>query len=128
MKRTLLTLATLILAMTALPACDTVNTYSSESQNITDAGLNNDAKVTNIRKSLVSGNLLHVQADITNTQDDDADINYKFEWYDAQGSKLDSPFDSFQRISIAPRETLTVSATATSPKATDFRLKLIEGQ
>ncbi len=128
MKPSLLMLAGLTLTLAGLAGCDTVNTYSSESQNITDSGLNDIARVTNIRKSVVSGNLLHVQADLTNTEDDNENINYKFEWFDAQGSKIDSPFDSFQRIQLAPRETITVSGTATSPKATDFKLKLIEGQ
>lgn len=121
-------LATTILALGALgmSGCDTVNTYSSESQNITDTGLANAARVTNIRKSIVSGDLLRVQVDVTNNDDDSEDFNYKVEWYDAQGNKLDSMFDSWQRLTLGAREMQTLTATATSPKATDFKLKLIE--
>ncbi len=128
MKASLLAMTVLALSAGALGGCDTVNTYSSESQVITDSGLSDIARVTNIRKSMVSGDLLRVQADLTNTEDDTEKVNYKFEWYDAQGNKLDSMFDSWQRITVGPRETLTLTGTATSPKATDFKLKLVEGQ
>lgn len=127
MKNTALVLIALAGLGLLAAGCDTVNTYTSETQNITDSELNDVARVTNVRKSRVSGDLLHVQVDIANIDDTDEVFNYKFEWFDAQGAKLDSPFDSWQRIQIAPRESLTVSATATSPRATDFKLKMILG-
>jgi uncharacterized protein YcfL len=128
MKKALLATAIMALGALTLSGCNTVNTYSSESQNITDVDLANTARVTNIRKSLVSGDLLRVQVDVTNIDDDSEDFNYKFEWFDAQGNKLDSMFDSWQRLSVSGRETLTVTGTATSPKATDFKFKIIDSQ
>jgi len=128
MKTTIPCLAALLMLGFVGTGCDTVNTYTSDSQNITDSELNDVARVTNIRKSRVSGDLLRVQADVVNTDDDDEVFNYKFEWFDADGNMLDSPFSNWQRLQIAPRESMTISGTATSPKATDFKLKLILGK
>ena len=128
MKTTIPCLFALLACGLLTAGCDTVNTYTSESQNVTDSELNDVARVTNIRKSRVSGDLLRVQADVVNTDDDDEVFNYKFEWFDAEGNMIDSPFSNWLRLQIGPRESITVSGTATSPKATDFKLKLILGK
>jgi uncharacterized protein YcfL len=128
MKTAIASLAAALMICVVLPGCDTVNTYTSDSQNVTDSELNDVARVTNIRKSRVSGDLLRVQADVVNTDDDDEVFNYKFEWFDADGNMIDSPFSNWMRLQIGPRESITVTGTATSPKATDFKLKLILGK
>lgn len=108
--------------------CSTINTYSTDQRLITDGWLASHAQINNIRSSRVSNNLLNIQADVRNLKSSGAEFNYKFEWIDETGSEIDSSVDVWKRKYIGPQEQITITGTATSPKATDFRLKLIEAK
>jgi uncharacterized protein YcfL len=93
---------------------------------ITDATLGGLIRIVSVNESTVSGNLKKVQVTLENAKNNTRRISYKFEWVDQDGMATNSVVQSWQSISFAGRETQTVSAVAISPKAVDFKLKLIE--
>jgi uncharacterized protein YcfL len=93
---------------------------------ITDASLGGLIRIVSVNESTVSGNLKKVQVTLENAKNNTRRISYKFEWIDQDGMATNSVVQSWQSLSFAGRETQTVSAVAISPKAVDFKLKLIE--
>ncbi len=93
---------------------------------ITDASLGGLIRIVSVNESTVSGNLKKVQVTLENAKNNTRRISYKFEWIDQDGMATNSVVQSWQSLSFAGRETQTVSAVAISPKAVDFKLKLVE--
>jgi len=96
----------------------------SDKRIITDAGLNDYAKVIGVNQTTVSGNILKIQVELRNTTRSAKRINYKFEWFDMDGMIVDSPTTMWKTEVIEAKETKTLTAVAPNPRAKDFRLKL----
>ena len=129
------------LAVTALAllfgGCQNVNTYENaesratptyvaDKRVVTDNTLAGTVRVVSINQATVSGNLLKIQATVENLKSSVRTVNYKFEWTDQDGMATNGIVQSWQPLVFAGRETLTVSSVAISPKAVDFKLKLVE--
>lgn len=93
---------------------------------ITDASLGGLIRIVSVNESIVSGNLKKVQVTLENVKNNTRRVSYKFEWIDQDGMATNSVVQSWQSLSFAGGETQMVSAVAISPKAVDFKLKLVE--
>ena len=100
--------------------------YISDKRVVTDNTLARTVRVVSVNQSTVSGNLLKIQATLENLKSNPRTILYKFEWVDQGGMALSSPTDSWKSLTIQGRDSVTVSSVATSPRAADFSLKLME--
>ena len=91
---------------------------------ITDLRLNDIAYVVEVDHAVSPGGLQRVQVKLTNTKSAVKNVNYRFQWFDAQGFALDD--EPTQVIVIEGGDTRAVQDTATSPNAVDWKLTLSE--
>jgi len=71
-------------------------------------------------KAVKRNHLLVVQAEITNTDDDNQQLFYRFKWFDASGFALAD--EAWKPLVLYAYQKQTLSAVAPSPQATDFKL------
>jgi uncharacterized protein YcfL len=127
--------ATAVLAF-ALAGCASVNTvepansaatpnYVNDKRVITSSSLNDIAYVKSVNQSIVSGNMLRVQANIQNMTAGVKNFSYQFQWFDNQGMAITSPAPIWHSVSIEGGQTIPVTETAPTPKAVDWRLSLL---
>jgi len=91
---------------------------------ITDLRLNDIAYVVEVDHAVSPGGLQRVQVKLTNTKAAVKNVNYRFQWFDAQGFALDD--EPTQVIVIEGGDTRPVLDTAPSPNAVDWKLTLSE--
>jgi uncharacterized protein YcfL len=120
-------------------ACESTNTYrpataSADEQAleriVTDADLNKRAFVESVNARRRHG-LLHVQVNLRNREagltwfnPEYRGFRYRFEWFDDQGVKVYNPTAGWKHHLLKAKEFTTISATAPSPEAVDWRLSL----
>lgn len=126
----------LALTLVLLTACSTtLNTVErsepvgqrqmvNDKRIITDAGLNRAVRIVGVNET--PGDFLKVQIELQNTTRSLKSFNYRFEWFDANGMQVNSPTSIYIPRQIEGKESLFISATAPTPSAKDFRVKLIE--
>ena len=117
-------LLALIAASLALCACDTVNTVERANPSA-NKKMVDYAYVAGINEAKTQGGLLKIQAEIVNRSSAYRNVNYKFEWFDSDGMAINSPNSVWISIPIEGGESRNISAVAPSPKAADFKLKLM---
>lgn len=121
----------------AAAGCQTVNTVEraesraaarviQDKRVTTDSSLKAKALVVDLRETTVGNGLLKVQAQLRNTTHHRKRFNYRFDWIDDAGMVIDTPMSSWKPFSLAGKESGFVAAVAPTPRAVDFRLKLIE--
>lgn len=125
--------------MTGLSACKTVNTVERaepigqatpvmDRRIETDGGLSKIARIVDVREATVSGDILKVQVDLLNTRSSAKRFNYKFDWYDLEGMRVDTALSTWQPQQIQGKEVITLTGIAPTPRAKDFKLKLQESR
>ena len=72
-------------------------------------------------------NPLKVQVKLENTTNSVKHFNYKFEWFDENGTFL-TQSALWRPCQIEGRETICLTAVAPTNKATNFKLKLLKGK
>ncbi len=80
-------------------------------------------QVVNVKEGVQNG-LLRVQVDFKNRTQGPQSFRVLFDWFDADGFKLDSPNDGWKSHMINAAQEFTAGATATSPKAKSWRLSV----
>ena len=120
----------------ALCACDTVNTVEraqpaasrkmvDDVRIVTDSAVDDYAYVAGVNESRAPGGLLKVQAEIVNRSSAYRNVNYKFEWFGADGMQANSQNSVWITLPIEGGESRTVSAVAPNKNVADFKLKLM---
>jgi uncharacterized protein YcfL len=133
MKRTLIALT---LAAGFFAGCDTVNTieradpqarpsYVPDRRMITDRELADSLRVFAVKQNYVSGDLLKIELTVQNMHSHDKSFRYRFEWVDKAGMALPSPTDGWKRVFLKGKETTSLTAIATTPRAVDFVIKFV---
>ncbi len=95
---------------------------------VTDRTLGELIGVVSVNETIVSGNLRKVQVTLENLRDNNREIRYRFEWVDQDGMAVGGVSELWLPLVLAGRETRSVSTVATSPRAVDFTLKIVEGK
>ncbi len=134
------TLYTSLVAAALLAGCaSSINTVSrseslatpalvNDKRIITDASLGKLVRVISVNEATVSGNLKKVQVTLENVKDKAHTVNYRFEWINQDGMAADGSGEVWRPLHLAGRETRNISSVATSPRAADFTLKLVESR
>ena len=123
MTRIALAIVAFICIASTLNGCYS-NTFTGDQKIVKDGWLNSHANVRVVRETRMDGDLLNVQVEVENTLPFDSRFNYKFDFFDANGSKLFNPLTGFRQEQVPAGAFVTISGQATSPKATSFRLTL----
>ncbi len=74
----------------------------------------------------VGNGLTKIQAEIQNRTDNRQLVNYRFDWVDQNGIRIETPLSNWTAVSLAAKERKLLTAVAPTPDAADFRLSLIE--
>lgn len=80
-------------------------------------------QVVQVREA-VENDLMKVQVDLRNRNQGTRSIRGRFDWFDANGMKLDSPNDGWKSYILHAAEVTTITATATNPRAKSWRLNV----
>lgn len=126
-----------VAAVLLLSACETVNTteraepgyervYIDDVRVTTDNSLKKSAGLVRLNETTLDTGFLKVQAEIYNNTRERKRAHYQFEWFDADGMRIDTALSQWKAVSLAGKESQFINAVAPTTTATDFRLKLIE--
>ncbi|MBV7297073.1 YcfL family protein [Enterovibrio paralichthyis] len=77
----------------------------------------------NAKTSTVNDRLL-AQVDVTNKSGETQNLQYRFNWYDAQGLEVDSGKSPWRQFIVYGGETVTLQGVALNPDAKNFRISL----
>ena len=102
--------------------------FVNDKRVVTDRSLGELIGVVSVNETIVSGNLRKVQVTLENLRDNNREIRYRFEWVDQDGMAVGGVSELWLPLVLAGRETRSVSPVATSPRAADFTLKIVEGK
>ena len=111
------------LAVLLLSGCY-ANTVTANQRIRKDGWLSSHANVRVVRETEVSDDLLRIDIEVENTLSFDTRFDYKFEFLDADGRILFGPTTGFRQQQVPAGAFVTITATATDPRAADFRLTL----
>ena len=111
------------LAVVLLSGCY-ANTVTSNQRISKDGWLSSHANIRVVRETEVSEDLLRIDVEVENTLPFDTRFDYKFEFLDAEGRMLFGPTTGFRQEQVPAGAFVTITATATDPRAADFRLTL----
>ncbi len=100
--------------------------YVNDQRVITDSTLGRKLGVVSVNDSKVSGDMLKVQVTLENKSSKPQAFTYKFVFIADDGMELSGPTGGWKQVQLQGRETRAISAVATNPRATDFRLSLRE--
>lgn len=89
---------------------------------INNRSLSNDLEITNIRSVFV-GNMLKAQISIRSTNRETFPIQYKFEWFDAQGFEINAN-QAWKPFLVFGKETKTIQGVAPDQRAKEFKIKI----
>lgn len=95
---------------------------------VTDKGLRKKAGIVNIRESIIDGDLLKAQVQLYNATGKPQHVNYRFQWFNANGMKVETLMSSWNAKTIYGKETVWISGIAPRPDVTSFKFKLIESK
>jgi uncharacterized protein YcfL len=120
-----------------ISGCKTVNTTQranprsspdivNDERIITDGSLNQAARIQAVNEGTTGGDLLKIQVAVRNTTTSRQRFNYRFEWFNKQGMRIDTKLSSWQPETLHGKETKWLQAVAPTPDAVDFQLKLVE--
>ncbi len=134
-NRSLLPAGALAALLLAGAGCASVNTIEpanslaqpdrvADKRVITDNTLNEIAYVVEVDRALSPGGLPRVQVKLQNLKAAVENVNYRFQWFDAQGFALDD--EPTQVVVIEGGDSRDIQDTAVSPKAVDWKLTLSE--
>ncbi len=127
------------LSLVLLAGCRTTNTVEPSNpvgqeqpvnvQNQrTDWTLSSKAKLVSVRQNTTAGGFLKVQVEVKNDTWTRQRFNWSIEWLDEARMVIDTPLTGWQQMSLAGGEIGVITGVAPSPKAVDFRLKLLEAK
>lgn len=94
----------------------------------TDPSLSGDLALVQLNEAELPDGSLKIQAQIHNKKRSPRRFDYRFEWIDESGMTMRSSTTTWKRVNLLGGETTTLTSVAPSPRAVDFRLKLVEAK
>ncbi len=121
----------------AVSGCQTVNTLEpagpvAQRQMLDDKRITTDyslgRKITIQGVNFVVGQegFMRIQVGLMNKTRRSQNFTYRIEWLDEAGILIDLPTSSTRRMAIQGKETMSITATAPTDRARDFRMKFQE--
>jgi uncharacterized protein YcfL len=132
-----LLLASLTAAVLLPVGCTTVNTLEpaqpvaqrdmvSDKRVVTDSTLNRRVRVVGINQATGPGGFLKIQIEVENTTSRIQAFTYRVEWFDENGMIINLPTKTALPRTLEGKEKASLTATAPTPAAKDFRIKFLE--
>lgn len=75
-----------------------------------------------------TGDLRTVQATVRNTTGRSIQFQYRYDWIDSDGMHIPSPASTWVVRTLMPGESASLTATAPTPQAADFRFQISSHQ
>ena len=100
----------------------------SDKRVITDTRLHNRVQPVGINTATGVGGFLKIQIELLNTTGSRHAFTYRVEWFDENGMIVNSPTAVATPRTIEGGETLSITATAPTDRAKDFRIKFLESK
>ena len=121
----------------ALTGCKTVNTLEpaqptapremlSDKRVITDSTLNRRVRILGVNQSTSPAGFLKIQVELLNTTSRPQAFSYRVEWFDENAMVIELPTKTAIPRTLDGKETISITATAPTPRAKDFRIKFLE--
>jgi len=137
MKKLTPFLAASAAAFVLLPGCTTVNTLEpaqpvaqrdmlADKRVITDSTLSRRARILGVNQATSPAGFLKIQVELQNTTSHMQAFTYRVEWFDENGMIIELPTRTAQPRTMEGKETISITATAPTPRAKDFRIKFLE--
>jgi uncharacterized protein YcfL len=137
MKTPSLLLAACAAATLSLSGCTTVNTIEpaqptaqremlSDKRVITDQSLGRRIRLLGVNTATGVGGFLKIQVELQNTSRSRQSFTYRVEWFDENGMIITQPTRTALPQSLEGKETASITATAPTERAKDFRIKFLE--
>ena len=98
----------------------------SDKRLITDTGLHYSVQPVGINTFTGPGGFLKIQIELQNTTGSSQKFTYRIEWFDENGMIINTPTAAAIPRGIEGGETLSITATAPTDRAKDFRIKFLE--
>ena|SRR6266568_2535762 len=132
--------AVALLALTCLAGCSTTagieavgtTTWNQEGARelqskviINNSSLAGDIQVMDA-KSALAGDLMRAQVTLKSKDRDTVPIQYRFEWYDANGMEIGAGTSAWKPFLIYGRESRSLQGVAPDPRAREYKLKIRE--
>lgn len=120
--------AMLFSATMLLTGCANTTTglsIDSSNQNVVlgNSVLAQNLEFGNAKSSMVNGRLL-AQVMVTNKRDKSQNLQYRFNWYDAQGLEVDSGRSPWRQFVVYGGQSVILQGAALNPDAKNFRVSL----
>lgn len=115
------------IALVSAPACRTSENYAtSQSRDLVEIfyahdGLASAVSMQNFKRAETNG-LLEAQVDLKNHRSTDLPIEHMFEWFDANGFKIESAIEHWTPVTLNGNHIHVVRAIAPKPGANAFRI------
>lgn len=117
--------------------CTTVNTLEpaqSSAQRqmlpdkrvLTDSTLNRHVNILGVNSATGPAGFLKIQVELQNRTSRPHAFTHRIEWFDENGMIINLPTAAAIPRTIEGKETISITATAPTEKAKDFRIKLLE--
>jgi uncharacterized protein YcfL len=94
---------------------------------VTDTGFYSHVKILGVNTTTGPAGFLKIQVELENATRSLQPFTYRVEWYDETGMIIPLPTTSAVPKTLEARETASITATAPTPLAKDFRIKFLEG-
>ncbi|MFN9991891.1 MAG: YcfL family protein [Phycisphaerales bacterium] len=78
-----------------------------------------------VRMNPTPGGVMKAEVEFSNNTSSIQRITYKFEWFDAAGSRIESMQSQTLPLAVNPGEIKVIRSVAPSESATDFRLQVL---
>ena len=96
----------------------------SDKRIVTDSILSKRVQILAVKQATGVGGHLQIMIDVRNGTGSIQPFTYRIEWFDDRGMLVSSPTGGATPYVLQPRETSSITATAPTPTAKDFRLKI----
>jgi len=92
---------------------------------INNSSLASDLEIVDMKNSM-AGNMMKAQVSLRSRDRDTVSIQYRFDWFDAQGMEINANTGAWKPLIIYGRESRTIQGVAPDPRAHEFKLKIRE--
>ena len=93
---------------------------------ITDTSLNRAMRILGVNSITTPAGFLKIQIEVQNLTGSLKSCTYRIEWFDEHAMIINSATAAALPLALEGRETKSVTATAPTPTAKDFRIKFLE--
>jgi uncharacterized protein YcfL len=93
---------------------------------ITDTSLYSRVRILGVNTATGPAGFLKIQVEVENTTLSRQAFTYRVEWFDEQGMIVNLPTTTAIPRTLEARETASITATAPTDRAKDFRIKFLE--